>query len=88
MRLVVRLFFTRMTMVFFWLAVFAMLLFAPSLMRVFSHSKSITVFTWPMVIDAQVLAQFEHETGIHVDLSYYESNTELYSKLRYQWERV
>lgn len=73
---------TRMSMICFWLVLLASFLFLPTLMRIFSRQKSITVFAWPMVIDAKVLAQFEHETGIHVYLSYYESHTELYSKLR------
>lgn len=74
--------FMRISMVVFWFLIMVGLLFAPTIMRLFSRQKSITVFTWPMVIDAKVLKQFEQETGVHVYLSYYESNTELYSKLR------
>ena len=72
----------RLSMVVFWVSVLAALLYAPVLVRVLSSRKSITVFAWPMEIDTKMLAQFEAETGIHVNMSYYESNTELYSKLR------
>lgn len=72
----------RSSMVIFWFVIFGTLLYSPLLMRLLSSGKSITVFAWPLEIDPKVLATFEAETGIHVYVSYYESNTELYSKLR------
>ena len=44
--------------------------------------KSITVFTWPLIIDANYITEFERETGIKVYLSYYENNEELLTKLK------
>ncbi len=45
-------------------------------------SRSINIFVWPMMIDAQKLVMFEKKTGIKVYVHYYESNEELLQKLR------
>jgi spermidine/putrescine transport system substrate-binding protein len=54
----------------------------PRIFDAFRQKKSITLFTWPLILDAKVLKEFENETGIKVYISYYETNEELYSKFR------
>ena len=44
--------------------------------------KSINVCAWSGMFDLQWIARFEKETGIHVNISYYESNEELLVKLQ------
>lgn len=44
--------------------------------------KSINVCAWAGMFDLQWIARFEKETGIHVNISYYESNDELLVKLQ------
>ncbi len=73
----------RLTVVCFWTFVLFTFLYSPVIMRWFrEREKSITVFTWPLIIDANYIAAFEKETGIKVYLSYYESNEELLTKLK------
>ncbi len=57
-------------------------LFIPRLLRMLPAGKSITILTWPMVLDAQYLDDFERQTGIRVYLRYFESNEELFVKLK------
>ncbi len=66
----------------FWLSMIFLFLFSPLIMHVFTQPKSLNLFIWPMILDPRVLAEFEQETGIKVYLNYYESNEELYSKLK------
>src|SRR5271154_1669420 len=73
----------RMMVVIFWVLVLFGFMYSPALIRWFSRSeKSITVFTWPLIIDANYITAFEKETGIKVYISYYESNEELLTKLK------
>lgn len=75
-------FFMRTTLIIFWLSVFALFLYGSHIKNLFKRSRSINVFTWPMLLDPNMIQQFEKETGISVYLSYYENNDELFSKLR------
>jgi spermidine/putrescine transport system substrate-binding protein len=75
-------FFIRILMLLFWLSLLCMFLFLPLLFRWFLPERSLTIFTWPTTLDPQYLQQFEQETGIKLYISYYESNQELFSKLR------
>lgn len=45
------------------------------------REKSINVLVWGQVLDKEFLSDFEHETGIRVNMSYFESNEELLAKL-------
>ncbi len=45
------------------------------------QEKSINVVVWGQILDKEFLSEFEHETGIHVNMSYIESNEELLAKL-------
>ncbi len=44
--------------------------------------NSINVFAWGDILDPAVIADFEKETGIKVNLNYYSSNEELIVKLK------
>ena len=72
----------RSAMVLFWIGAIFAFLFLPVVSSFLSNKKSISLFIWPMILDAKVLARFEQETGVKVYVNYYESNEELYSKLK------
>lgn len=74
---------TRFLMILFWLFVLVFILFVPKLTDVFDLSdNSINVYCWVDVIDFKAVKQFEKETGINVNFSFYEQNYELFSKLK------
>lgn len=72
----------RVLIVGFWVGISILFLFLPNIVERFYDSKSITVLTWPTLLDTQKLAAFEQETGIKVNLRYFESNEELFAKLK------
>src|SRR5262245_56407944 len=76
-----RVFFIRFLIVCFWVSVFIGALFIPVSVQFVGREKSLNIFTWPMLLDAQYLSGFEAKTGIKLNISYYESNEELLSKL-------
>lgn len=66
-----------------WLMVIIFFLQLPRLVAsVFAFRKTIYVATWPLLIDAQHVQEFEKETGIRVEFTYFERSEELYSKLK------
>ncbi|MFI5333063.1 MAG: PotD/PotF family extracellular solute-binding protein [Candidatus Babeliales bacterium] len=72
----------RITMVGVWLVAFAAWLYAPLLFQRWQRTQSLNILIWPTMLDAKKLAEFEHNTGIKLYISYYESNDELVRKLR------
>lgn len=48
----------------------------------FSTKKSLNIFVFPQLIDAEYVTRFEKETGIKLNISYYENNDELLVKMR------
>lgn len=73
----------RIGFVVVWIVILFAFLYSPAFIRWFHRNeKSITVFTWPLIIDANYITAFEKETGIKVYISYYESNEELLTKLK------
>jgi len=72
----------RLMIIGFWGSVILLFLFSPRLLKFFRKERSLTVFTFPMVLDADFLAKFEKETGVKLHISYYENNDELLVKLR------
>jgi len=74
--------FVRIGMFLFWVIVIVLFLSLSYLEFFFQDEKSISIFTWPLLIDQEeVLDKFTAETGIHVYVSYYETNEELFGKL-------
>lgn len=68
--------------VLFWLATILVFLQLPKVMSLFSSKKTLYIATWPLLIDAQYIQHFEEETGIKIELTYFERSEELYSKLK------
>ena len=50
--------------------------------ELFNQGKSINVLVWGQVLDKEFLSEFEQETGIHVNMNYFENNQELFVKLQ------
>jgi len=67
--------------VIFWVFVAFALLFSPRFFKIFGQRKAINVFMWSGVVDPCLFAKFEKETGIGVNVSYYDGNEELLVKL-------
>ena len=72
--------------IIFWITFILVFLFIPKIKRIFITDQSINVFAWVDMIDTEKIAQFERETGINVNVSYYESYNELLAKLRSEAE--
>jgi len=52
------------------------------LFELFERGKSINVLVWGQILDKEFLSDFENETGIRVNMSYFENNEELFVKLK------
>lgn len=72
----------RTLIVCFWFFVSILFLLVPTIPTGIAEKKSITVLSWPTLIDADQLKKFEDETGIKVYLRYFENNEELYAKVK------
>lgn len=69
-------------MILFWVTVIFGFLFLPTFFSRFSSQKSINIYSWTEVIDPRKVAEFQKETGIKVNIGYFESNEELYAKIK------
>ena len=68
--------------VIFWIVCSFAILFSPHLLKLKKHDTSaLNVFIWSGVVDPQMFVQFTKETGIPVNVNYYEGNEELLVKL-------
>jgi spermidine/putrescine transport system substrate-binding protein len=72
----------RFVMVVFWVVVLVLFFGFSHIVNLCKPERSINIFTWPLLLDVAYLQKFEHETGIKINVSYFESNEELFSKLR------
>src|SRR5438309_3647331 len=72
----------RVGIVIFWCVVIIAFLYSGSLTFLFDRGKNINVLVWGQVLDKEFLSDFENETGIHVNMSYFENNEELFVKLQ------
>ena len=66
---------------FFWIFTIFLCLYAPRLLHIGAQRRSINVCMWPGVVDKDVIADFEKQTGISVRYSSFDSNEELLVKL-------
>lgn len=73
--------FKRIFIVFFWTLCIFIFLYFPAVKEYFAVSNSINILVWPDIIDVQVISEFEKQTGIKVNINYYENNEELFAKL-------
>ena len=75
-------FLVRFLMILFWLLVIIVYIYSPVIYDLIPRSsKSINLYCWVDMIDKDVVKEFERTTGIDVNISYYEHNYELISKL-------
>lgn len=73
----------RFFMIACWFGFLSIFLFGPKILDSFIHQeeKSINVYCWADVLDPVYIKEFEQETGIKVNMGYYEQNYELFSKM-------
>ena len=71
----------RTASILFWSVFIMVCLVVPSYLTKNLGQQTINVFTWSNLLDAKYLRKFQNETGIKVNLNYYESNEELLGKL-------
>lgn len=71
----------RTGMVAFWCGAIILFLFSSHLSTWFGPKKSLSIFTFPLLIDAQRISEFESRTGVKLHMHYYESNDELFAKV-------
>ncbi len=74
--------FTRTSIILFWVVLIFCVLYWPKWKIIPYEEKAINVFAWGDILDPSVIADFESETGIKVNLNYYSSNEELIVKLK------
>lgn len=73
---------TRILLIVAWVAAIFGFLYSPYLAHYIGLQRSINIFAWTEMIDAHQIAEFQKQTGIKVNIGYYESNEELYAKLK------
>ncbi len=74
--------FIRSGVIFFWIVLIFSALYWPKWNIIPYDKNTINVFAWGDILDPSVVADFEKETGITLNLSYYSSNEELIVKLK------
>ncbi|HJZ23233.1 MAG TPA: extracellular solute-binding protein [Candidatus Babeliales bacterium] len=72
----------RISMIIFWSGVICLFLMVPRIFDLMSKKSTISVLTWPNIIDINRLKAFEREMGVRVYVNYFDSNEELLTKLR------
>lgn len=60
----------------------AFFLYSPELLNFFYVPKSINILVWPNELDSEYFDEFERDTGIKVHINYFETNEELFLKVR------
>lgn len=66
----------------FWLTIIFSGLYLEDILSLSKEKKSLNIFAWAGMFDSSYIAKFEKETGIRVNISYYETNEELLVKLK------
>jgi spermidine/putrescine transport system substrate-binding protein len=74
--------FIRCCIVFLWTSLIACVLYLPSWKSESPEKETLNIFAWGDILDSSVIASFEEETGVKVNLSHYFSNEELIVKLK------
>ena len=72
----------RSAVVIFWIALILGILYWPTTSFFSREQRSINVFAWGDILEPTVVADFEKETGIKVNLNFYASNEEMIIKLK------
>lgn len=74
--------FIRFLILCFWTAIIFLFLYSPKISQYFVTGKSLSVFTFSKFIDVECIKKFEKETGIKLNVNYYDNNDELLVKIR------
>jgi len=72
----------KVVIVITWIIIIIGFLYATRFTDIVKRGKEINILVWGAVIDKEFLVDFEEETGIQVNVSYFENNEELFVKLR------
>ncbi len=72
----------RTAIILFWVFLICGVIYFPRLELFHKRPHSLNVFTWGDTLDLRVIAKFEEESGIKVQLTYYSSNEELLAKIK------
>ncbi len=72
----------RSGLILFWVVLIFCALYWPKVKVMKFDRNTINVFVWGDILESSVVAEFEKETGIKINLSYYSSNEELLVKLK------
>lgn len=72
----------RVSMLLFWILVLVGLLYIPTVWQGIQADKTIYVATWPLVLDPHMIQAFEQESGIKVQIAYFERSEELFAKIK------
>lgn len=65
----------------FWVLSIYTFLYSSNILKIFFNKKSINVLTWADMIDQETVSNFEKESGIKINLNFYETHEELLAKL-------
>ncbi|MDP3889197.1 MAG: spermidine/putrescine ABC transporter substrate-binding protein [bacterium] len=71
----------RISMIAMVTGAIGLFLYSPRFFNFLRTEKSISIFTWPQIIDTSFLDEFERQTGIKVHIRYFGNNEELLMKL-------
>ena len=74
--------FIRSGIILFWLCLIFCALYWPKWKILKYDQNTINVFVWGDILEPSIVSDFEKETGIKLNLSYYSSNEELIVKLK------
>src|SRR6185369_5108049 len=74
--------FTRSGIILFWVVLIFCALYLPKCEVAKYDKNTLNVFVWGDILEPAVVADFEKETGIKLNFSYYSSNEELIVKLK------
>lgn len=74
--------FTRSAIILLWLVLIFCALYWPKYQVEKSEQNTLNIFVWGDILEPAIVADFEKETGIKLNFSYYSSNEELIVKLK------
>ena len=77
-----RKFLTRTVIISLWIALITTALYLPAWKIIRYEDNTINIFAWGDILEPDVIADFEKQTGVKVNLSHYFSNEELIVKLK------
>jgi spermidine/putrescine transport system substrate-binding protein len=72
----------RTLIVLFWLTLTMLFLFSGQVVDLFKSKRSISILAWPTNLSADFVSAFEQKTGIKVYITYFETNEELFVKIK------